>query len=187
MKTVVVKIKGVSPYQQGRFHKTEKTEKEQPADYEKRTWQEKAHYDKDGNVFIPPLAVKNCLVEAGKYTSKQIAGQGKKTYTQKFMSGILITEPVFIGKKIDDAKPMWVFGDSKGKRGGTGGRVEKCFPTFPEWEGDVTIYVLDEIITEDVLKEHLLEAGRFIGIGVFRPANNGYYGRFDVEKITWLK
>ena len=33
---------------------------------------------------------------------------------------------------------------------------------------------------------HILrEAGKFIGIGRFRPRNNGYYGRFDVESVDW--
>jgi hypothetical protein len=28
-------------------------------------------------------------------------------------------------------------------------------------------------------------AGRFIGIGRFRPRNNGRYGRFAVENLRW--
>jgi hypothetical protein len=31
-----------------------------------------------------------------------------------------------------------------------------------------------------VFEHHLHEAGKFIGIGRFRPRNNGFYGRFDV-------
>ena len=46
-------------------------------------------------------------------------------------------------------------------------------------------YILDDTITEDVFKEHLEEAGKFIGIGRFRPRNNGFYGRFAVDKIEW--
>lgn len=184
MKKYEVTIQGVSPYQQGRFHKTPPEERERPADYEQRTWKNKAHFDQDGRVFIPPMALKNALVASAAYGSKQIKGQGKKTYTAKFKSGVMINEPIYIGHDLKNAKPMWVFGSVTGKPGGKGGsRVEKCFPTFMEWSGAAIVYVLDEIITQEVLHEHFLECGRFIGLGVFRPENGGYYGRFEVIKI----
>jgi hypothetical protein len=44
---------------------------------------------------------------------------------------------------------------------------------------------LDETITEEVFKLHLEESGKFIGIGRFRPQNNGFYGRFKVNEIVW--
>lgn len=53
------------------------------------------------------------------------------------------------------------------------------------WCGLITIHVLDDTITEDVLEDHLKQAGQFIGIGRFRPRNNGYYGRFKVKSIMW--
>lgn len=58
-------------------------------------------------------------------------------------------------------------------------------PRIDEWSGDVTFYVIDEIVTEDVFTRHLEGAGKFIGIGFFRPRNNGFWGRFGVEKVEW--
>ena len=75
--------------------------------------------------------------------------------------------------------PMW-----SGIRG-SGKRVEKCFPVIPSWTGEVTFYVLDETVTQEVFKNILEQAGAFIGIGRFRPRNNGFYGRFKVESIVW--
>ena len=49
----------------------------------------------------------------------------------------------------------------------------------------MTFYILDETVTEDVFKNILEQAGAFIGIGRFRPRNNGFYGRFKVEKVVW--
>jgi hypothetical protein len=45
--------------------------------------------------------------------------------------------------------------------------------------------VLDETVTEEVFRNVLEQAGAFIGIGRFRPRNNGFYGRFKVEAIAW--
>jgi hypothetical protein len=47
----------------------------------------------------------------------------------------------------------------------------------------VKFYVGDEIITESVFREHLIAAGKFIGLGRWRARNNGLYGRFLVESI----
>jgi hypothetical protein len=49
----------------------------------------------------------------------------------------------------------------------------------------VTFHILDDVISPDVFEQHLKDAGNFIGIGRFRPRNNGYYGRFSVKSIKW--
>jgi len=54
----------------------------------------------------------------------------------------------------------------------------------PTWEGDVIFYVLDDTITEKVFRYHLEQAGKFIGIGRFRPRKNGFYGRFEVVDLV---
>ena len=86
--------------------------------------------------------------------------------------------------KAADVKGEWLFVPSDGVRG-SGKRVDKCFPVIHEWGGNVTFHVLDETITEDVFLNHLKQAGAFIGIGRFRPRNNGFYGRFAVQSVTW--
>jgi hypothetical protein len=63
--------------------------------------------------------------------------------------------------------------------------VWKCFPTIKEWGGECEIMVLDDTITRDVFEQHVKEAGRFIGLGSFRPRNRGYYGRFEADVLSW--
>jgi len=184
MKTATVRLKSVSPYGQGKYHDTEKLEKESPANYEKRTWREKLHVNKDGYVFIPPMAFKNCLSECAKYLSIKIPGKGQATYTKHFEAGISISEPVVLDIKKEDVPAECLFVPSDGRRGGTK-RVSKYFPVIHDWKGTLIIHIFDETITEDVLKKHLEQAGQFIGVGRFRPRNNGYYGRFNVKSIFW--
>jgi hypothetical protein len=186
MKKVVATLEGVSPYGQSRHYDTEKLPKESAKDYEKRTWKGRCHTDEDGNVFIPPMAFKNCLAECAKYLSIQIPGKGKATYTKHFEAGVMVMDPVPLGVHINDVKGLWLFVPSDGRRGGSS-RVEKCFPVFNKWQVQVTFYILDETITEEVFRHHLEEAGKFIGIGFFRPRNNGYFGRFEVKNILWDK
>jgi hypothetical protein len=184
MRTAIAMLQSVSPYSQGKHYNVPKLEKESPADYEQRTWRERCHSDANGNMTIPPMAFKNCLSDAAKYLSIQVQGKGKSTYTKHFVAGVLVTEPLVLPIKVKDVPGQWVFVPSDGKRGG-GKRVEKCFPVIQEWSGAVEFHILDETITKDVFTRHLEEAGKFIGIGVFRPINNGYFGRFKIEKLEW--
>lgn len=184
MKTVTATLKSISPYSQSRHYDTPKLERELPKDYEARTWRDRLHVDNDGRVFIPPMAFKNAIAEAAKFMSIQIPGKGKSTYTKHFEAGVLVTDPLPLPITKEDVQGEWLFVPSDGKRG-SGSRVDKCFPVIPEWSGDVTFYVLDDIITREPFERHLEAAGKFIGIGRFRPRNNGFYGRFSVEAISW--
>lgn len=184
MRTATVKLKSASPYSQSRHYTVPKLDKESPADYETRTWRERMHYDSAGYVFIPPMCFKNCLSEAAKFLSITIKGRGKSTFTKHFEAGVMVVEPVRLPIKKDQVASEWLFVPADGKRG-SGKRVDKCFPVIHEWEGTATFLILDETITKDVFAEHIEQAGKFIGIGRFRPRNNGFYGRFSVEHLDW--
>lgn len=184
MKTAICELESISPYSQSKFYETEKLSKERPDDYEARTWRDRLHVNKDGFVFIPPMAFKNCLAEVAKYLSIQIPGKGKSTFTKHIEAGVLVTESLTLPVRKDEVAGEWFFVPADGKRGG-GKRVKKCFPVIPSWKGTVTFFILDETITEDVFRQHLEESGKFIGIGRFRPRNNGFYGRFQVNEIVW--
>jgi hypothetical protein len=41
--------------------------------------------------------------------------------------------------------------------------------------------------TGEVLEEHLMQAGQFIGVGSFRPQNRGIYGRFKLVSLKEQK
>lgn len=185
MKTYIAKIVGTTPYSQGRAYEVPKLEKESPDAYEVRTWRNRMHAapdDDTGEVYIPPTAFKNCLSDAARFLSKPVKGKGKATYTKHFEAGVIVAKPVPLGVKRGDVQGIRCFVPSDGRRGG-GSRVYKVFPIINEWSCEVEIIVADETITKEVLHEHLREAGMLIGIGRFRPRNNGYYGRFNVESL----
>ena len=184
MKIVTCQISSISPYSQSRYHDTAKLNKEQPDDYRARTWREHLHYDKDGIVYIPPMTFKNCLSEAAKFLSVQIPGKGKATYTKHFEAGVLVLEPCSLGIHKDAVESENLFLPSDGVRG-SGKRVIKTYPLIREWETTCTFYVQDDMLTKDVFRYHLEQAGTFIGIGRFRPRNNGFYGRFRLADMEW--
>lgn len=182
MRTFYAHLSSTSPYSQSRPYSDEKKAKETYAAYEKRTWRNKAHADDKGEMFIPPLAFKNCFVDAAKYLSIQIPGKGKNTYTKHFKAGILITQNIMLGINKADVLEDKVFGSSTGKSGGS--RVWKSFPIVHEWKGILEITILDDTITKDVLYKHIKQAGIFIGIGRWRAINGGLFGRFSLDKLV---
>ena len=177
-------LESISPYSQSRFYETPKLNKESSADYEARTWRDRMHADKNDEVFIPPMAFKNCLSEIAKFLSIQIQGKGKATYTKHFEAGVLVMDAVPLNVKKPDVEGEWLFVPADGRRG-SGTRVKKCFPKIEHWKAPVKFYVLDDVITKEVFEQHLKEAGAFIGIGRFRPRQNGFYGRYKVVSTKW--
>ena len=184
--TATCHLSSASVYSQSRPYQVEKKPRETPGDYEKRTWRERMHLSEKnpGKIVIPAMQFKNSLAECAKYMSQQIPGKGKATYTKHFEAGVIIMDSMELDIKADDVKGETVFVPSSGKRG-DGNRVYKTFPKIPSWAGVVEFTIFDHTITEAVFKEHLMQAGQFIGIGRWRPRNNGLYGRFTVEKVVW--
>jgi hypothetical protein len=189
MKKAIVKIEGVSPYSQSKYHLTEKKNKESHVDYENRTWRERLHYDKrrDNEIYIPPMQFVNAVKNAAKFLSLQIPGKGKSTYTKHFEAGIISTSSVYLGISRDEVEGETVFVPSNGVRG-DGTRVLKTFPLINSgWQGTIEFMILDDTITADIFEQVLAAAGSLIGVGRFRPRNWGYYGMFEIKDFKWIE
>jgi hypothetical protein len=179
-------IRGISPYSQSKPHLAERLPNEGHDDYRQRTWREFLHVLGD-EVIITPSAIKNCLGEAAKFMNIGVPGKGKATYTKHIVAGTAVIKPIKTGIRATDVESETLFLPADGKRG-SGKRVWKTYPCLPEWGGDVEVIVLDETSLQTsrqtgntVLQDIVEGAGQFVGIGRFRPLNNGYYGRFSVE------
>lgn len=185
VRLAVVELESAAPYSQGKPITSKKRDNEPHDDFEQRTWRERIHCDDKGQVFIPPTALKNCLSEAAKFLSMSVPGKGKATFTKHFEAGVQVSDPIMLaGVTAESIVGERLFVPADGRRGG-GKRVWKVFPTVPKWAATATVVLLDETITEAVFLAHLRAAGRFIGMGRFRPRNNGFYGRFIVKSVKW--
>lgn len=184
MKVATVRMTSTSPYSQSRRITTPRNERETAADHEERCWRDRIHATDTGEVYIPPMAFKNCTDEAVKRLAISIPGRGKANYTKVFEAGTLVLDPLMLGVKRDDVEGEWLFVPADGVRG-SGKRVDKRFPRIPSWSGTVKWHILDDLITRPVFERVIHAAGQIVGIGRFRPATRGFYGRFDAEVIGW--
>jgi len=181
-------LKSVSPYSQSKNIdplEFPRLPKEGPDAAEERLWRERMHVSSNGCVFIPPTAFDNSLKEAAKRLAIPVPGKGGKTlYSKYFEAGIQVAGPIELAVKKDEVKGERLFVPSDGRPGG-GKRVYKRFPRIDEWEGELTVFVLDDLIPESVFRKVLESSGGLVGIGRFRPQSRGYYGRYEVTSFSW--
>lgn len=178
-------IVGTAPISFGRAFQSTRADKETHEKFEERCWREKMHLDDNGQVYIPPTALKKCLDQAAAYRSEKIPSQGAKKWTGKFLAGTMVTEPLMLNVAVDDVESERHFVSSTGKPG-SGSRVWRIFPVIKDWKTEACIYLLDPLLIQypEKVQDYLVTAGRFVGLGRFAPRNGGFFGRFNVEGFT---
>jgi len=183
---VTVHLVSSTPYSQSRKHDAPRlNSSELDGDYDLRTWREHLTTAEKGIVHIPAMAMKQAVDRAATVLGMKVPGRGKNTYSKHFLAGCILPNNISLGIKKSDVNHETILANSDGKRGGAK-RVSRTYPTIPKWEADAVFWVLDDIISPEVFKRHLVQAGMFVGIGRFRCEKGGMYGRFRVEgNMRW--
>ena len=132
-------------------------------------------YENENGPFIPSINILCSIIEAGK--DAYVQGKGKKTYKEYIKSGLLVhpAEVPLISKSgwTIDLRPVVV------KRN----RIVRARPRFDDWALEFEIEIIDpEILTPDIVRLLLERAGRYKGLGDFRP----FFGTFKVVEFTIL-
>lgn len=173
---IKVKIRGTSDYLQHRRNpedESDSTKKKNVVDYSKDA--DKALYlDEKIGVYIPSKQISKAMFEAGK----NFIVKGLVNYSKIVDSTVqVIPDKISIGKKTYDYKHE-EFGRIPPK---TGSSVLISRPAFKKgWEAEFTMQVIDkDRLPIKVLKEIVEFAGKFVGIGDWRP----HFGRFEVVEF----
>lgn len=179
IKKISVKIRGIAPLLHHAYKETmeERQTKRKTVNLSKEEEAKDALYtDEKGEIYQPSNHIEGALIKA----SSNFKWSGKKTYKDLMKSAILV-EPQEI-----------YFPESKNYKidvrtaviPATRGRVFAIRPRWDKWTMEFSIIVMDaENIANETLKQILEYAGRFIGIGTFRPK----FGRFEVTKFEEIK
>ena len=181
----IATLEGITPYSASRIHNEPMFENEDKQEYDRRTYLSHLYINDAGEVVMPSFGIHDCLVNAAQYSGKQIKGQGKKTWTKKLESGLIIFDDPSFGITPDQTIYSDINAHSSGQRG-SGKRVLRRYPVIlPPWRLTFPIEILDPIITEALLQEMFGIAGLLIGIGRSRPENRGKLGRFRLANMEW--
>lgn len=174
MEKIKCKIIGTTPILFNRFRDTqiEGKSKKRTGAVEERDVEDKL-YIIDDKIMLPSVYIKNSLVEAGKQF--KIVGKGKSTYSKLIASTIEINPFMidFISAKyeifrISAVNPM------------TKGRMMTERPKFNKWSAEFELILNDKSIEISVINEILEHAGKYVGIGDWRPQTKGMFGKFMI-------
>lgn len=188
MKEFKIKIVGVTPYMQHRMDdlKLEDWEKNRKLIIERDdiakedlVRAEFHSYNDEKGFFIPSEHFIGSFINAGALVKSKV-GNGKKSMKN-------IVAGMFSIKEDKLRLPTY---DEIDKRSAVNrnvkARVIVIRPKWNNWKVDFILQVDNDTITKETIEQIITYAGQYIGIGSFRPTNNGRYGRFELKEIKQL-
>lgn len=178
---VNVIIEGVTPLLINRFRDTQiegKSKKRTGAITESDI--EDKLYITDGKVFIPSVYIKNSIVEASKQF--KIIGKGKSTYT-KIVASTVDVNPFMIRLNSD----KWEIFRISAVNPMTKGRMMTSRPKFNKWSAEFEILLNDPAVDSSTINEILDHAGKYVGVGDWRPEKKGMFGKFLISEFKVIK
>lgn len=137
----------------------------------------KLYHDLDGNIAIPQPNLLRCLIEGGRFhkVGKQQLTSDKKSmlYSCVDIEGTMI---------VLEHKQPWKVDTRPVRIPSTGGRILAHRPMFDDWAMTFVLDIDLSIMSEKLMRQVVDDAGRRIGLGDFRPATKGPFGRFNVTR-----
>jgi hypothetical protein len=188
---VPLHIIGVTPLLQNRDDlnitdpSAKKTKNESYEEHEERVWRQKAHYNVDKQVIFPNTWIRKSLIASQGRNGNPIkpanSRKASDTLLRHFISGVMVDDSVIRlnGKPITE-KELVSFKKMVSPQGK--GKVLCIRPMIPiGWELDIEILIIDEMIRSEHVIQSLEWAGKFNGVGDWRPQKGGVYGMFEVK------
>ena len=179
MKEVAFKIESVTPMLMNNINSMF-TAKEKPARVKHEEWEESPEmfrarmYLEGDKLAIPSRVIKGLLKEACKGSG--IKQPGKRSgYSDLVQSVLFMPDSLILTQQIKDVAKQQAFVGMNGTK-----KVLRIWPKLEDWSGTLNLIIADEKQFDPKILQELLEfAGRFVGIGDYRPE----FGRFNVKKI----
>ena len=178
MKTYNITLEGTSPLLMNRPSQLDIGSKSKTAKRETDTPEEiaaaKLYIDSEDKIYIPATWFQGCIVEAGKQKKMLGRGSARATYSKVAGSSVEIN-PFEIVLKAD-----WKVFSILAVNPTTRGKNVLHRPQFDKWKLDFECTFDENQIEVSVMKEIFDIAGRQVGVGDWRPAKKGRFGKFQV-------
>lgn len=137
----------------------------------------KLYTDEKGSIGIPQPNLVRCIIDGGTFFK---AGKSKVTTQKSSLLCSCVDIPgMFIPVKSKDG---WQVDTRPVRIPATGGRILCHRACFHDWALSFEIELDDTILTEALLRDIVDASGSRIGLGDFRPACKGPFGRFVVTE-----
>ena len=166
-----VSVKGQRPLLQNAFLEESNVSKKGHVYVDEEEANKRLIKDKDGIICQPGIHFEASMIKS----ATEFKFSGRKTYKDLFKAGVFV-DPLYIPHRIQtfeiDKQPVVI----------NKARIMRCRPRFDDWELEFKIQIRDDRIEGLIVKEVLENAGKYHGIGDYRPR----YGLFEVTKFNIL-
>jgi hypothetical protein len=137
----------------------------------------KMHVNSENVPCVPAEMVLGCLSESGRFFKN-----GRKQITTDKMSQLPGAVTILTPMIPIEHKQPW-FPDSRWAiNNKTGDQILNIRPCFPDWKLAFQMYLDEELLPAKLVYDIAVRAGKTIGLGSFRPARKGTFGKFIVAK-----
>jgi len=171
-----VEITGITPLLMNRFNIDEQQSKVKEKNLTPREYAKKVCYeDEDGNLYYPTTNIYACIIEAGKFHKD---GKVKVTTARSSLipAGLMID-----GETIYFKEPKtWEVDSRAVVVPSTGGRIVCHRPRLDTWVLEFVLTLDTKMFSPKFIRTLIDDAGSKVGLGDFRPARKGIFGRFVV-------
>lgn len=141
--------------------------------------------DPNGKIGIPMEYLMAALVYAGKFV-KYDARKNMSTTAGSLVPSLISLDEMFYPFKNQTPaagqENLWVIDKRRGVLKANGVAVAIIRPKIMSWEIDVTVEFDEDEINESKVRAVFEAAGKFAGLGDFRPACKGPFGRFTIKE-----
>lgn len=133
-----------------------------------------------GKFYIPSQHIQQALINGGTYMKSKV---GARTKSMKSIVAALfrITPDEIIIPQFDQIDKRSAVNKN------VKARVMVVRPKWSVWEANFTLEVLEETITTEMIKDLFNYTGKAVGIGSYRPTNNGSFGQFILKDLHKVK
>lgn len=142
----------------------------------------KRYADPDGNLYIPGANIYACIIAAGAFHK---AGKSKLTTlkTSLIPAGVMLDDLVCpLHTAAGEVLTSWEVDSRSVVIPSTGGRIMCHRPRVDEWCCTFNIDVDTSVFAPNLVRAVVDDAGKKIGLGDYRPARKGPFGRFVVTR-----
>lgn len=146
----------------------------------------------NGEFGVPANYLFAALVDAGRhviYDKKTKLSTRESSLVPSLLSIIpdVVTEAGDGFLPFKDQKAKWIADKRRGVLAANGAAVAIVRPKFPTWSFDVKIEVDLDMVAIEKIQDLFKAAGRFSGLGDFRPSKKGAFGRFNVVDFVEMQ
>jgi hypothetical protein len=182
LQTFEVTIEGISPLLVNRFH--EESAEEATSGVHAR--KERLSPENDARARLYPMNGHGNTIPAENIRQSIIAASSRTKIGRRSATSD-IAASVYIFPELLDLEGDWHVDSRAIVIPSTRGRLLRHRPMFNEWKVTFSLQVNVDLVDVATVKKIVEDAGALVGLGDFRPARKGPYGRFQVTSWEVVK